>query len=74
MKEEYCEFIEKLLEKCDIKRKHLWFFKNYCAAVTKKFWALKKEKIVNLTIFVLFSFLKFSNIRGRFCKYFQNKI
>ena len=67
-------FIEKLLEKCDIKRKHRLFFKNYCATVTKKIWTLKKEEIVNLTIFVLFSSLKFSNVRGRFCKYFQHKI
>ena len=35
----------------------LRFFKNYCAAVTKKYWALKKEEILNLTIFGLFSFL-----------------
>ena len=67
-------FIEKLIEKCDIKRKLLCFFLNYCAAVSKKFWALKKEEVVNLTIFVLFSFFKSSNIRGTSSKYFQNKI
>ena len=34
----------------------LRFFKNYCAAVTKKYWTLKKEEIVNVTIFALFYF------------------
>ena len=33
------------------------FLEKYCAAVTKKYWALKKEEILNLTFFVLFSFL-----------------
>ena len=33
------------------------FLENYCAAVTKKYWALKKGETVNLTNFVLFSFL-----------------
>ena len=33
------------------------FLENYCAAITKRYWALKKEKNLNLTIFVLFSFL-----------------
>ena len=35
----------------------LRFLENYCAAVTRKYWALKKEEIVNLTIFGLFNFL-----------------
>ena len=34
----------------------LRFVENYCAAVTKKYWALEKSGIVNLTIFVLFNF------------------
>ena len=34
----------------------LCFSEHYCAAVTKMYWALKKEEIINLTIFVL-SFL-----------------
>ena len=33
------------------------FFENYCAAVTKKSWAFKKEEIVNLKLFVVLSFL-----------------
>ena len=37
--------------------KPLRFLENYCAALTKKYWALKKEQILNLTTFVLFSFL-----------------
>ena len=37
--------------------KLLRFVENYCAAVTKKYWALEKEKILNLTISALFSFL-----------------
>ena len=35
----------------------LRFVQNYCAAVTKKYWALRKEMILNLKIFVPFSFL-----------------
>ena len=35
----------------------LRFLQNYCSAVTKKYWELKKEQIVNLEILVLFSFL-----------------
>ena len=37
--------------------KLLRFLENYCAAVTKKYWALKKEQILNLTTLVVFSFL-----------------
>ena len=32
------------------------FFGNYCAAVTKKNRAFKKEEIVNLRLFVVLSF------------------
>ena len=35
----------------------LRFLQKYCAVVTKKYWELEKEEILNLTIFVLFSFL-----------------
>ena len=35
----------------------LRFLENYCSAVTKKYWELKKEEIVNLKILALFSFL-----------------
>ena len=35
----------------------LRFLQNYCAAVTNKYWAVKKGEIVNVTIFLLFSFL-----------------
>ena len=35
----------------------LLLLKHYCAAVTKKYWALKKEEYSNSTILVLFSFL-----------------
>ena len=37
--------------------KLLRFLENYCAAVTKKYWALQKEQILNLTTLVVFSFL-----------------
>ena len=37
--------------------KLLRFFENYCTAVTKKYWALKKEQILNLTTLVVFNFL-----------------
>ena len=52
----------------------LFFLENYCAAVSKKYWALKKQEILNLTIFVLTRFLQFRNIWGRYSKYFQNNI
>ena len=35
----------------------LRFLENYSAAVTKRYWALKKEEILNLVTFALFSFL-----------------
>ena len=49
----------------------LCFLQNYCAVVTKKYWALEKEEILNLT-----SCLVFGNyvIRGTYSKYFQNNI
>ena len=34
----------------------LRFHEEYCAAVTKKYMALEKGEIVNMTIFVLFRF------------------
>ena len=52
----------------------LRFPQNYCAAVTKKYWAVKKEEIVNMSIFLLFSFLQLCNITGTYSKYFQNNI
>ena len=42
----------------------LLFLENYCAAVTKKYWSLKKEETVNLKIFFVFRFLYLRNIRG----------
>ena len=36
--------------------------------------ALKKEEIVNMTIFLPFTFLELHNIRGTYPKYFQNII
>ena len=33
------------------------FLQNYCAVVTKKYWAVKKQESGNLTTFALFSFL-----------------
>ena len=50
------------------------FLENYCSAVTKKYWALKKEEILILTIFVLFSFLSLRNIRLKYSKCFHNNI
>ena len=35
------------------------FLKNCCAAVTKKYWALKKEELLNPTILLLFNFGKY---------------
>ena len=52
----------------------LRFLQNFSSAVTKKYWALKKEEIVNLKIFVLFRFLKLLNIRGTYSICFKNNI
>ena len=52
----------------------LRFQEDYCAAVTKKYWALEKGEILNLTFFVLFSFFQLRNISITYCKYFQNNI
>ena len=35
----------------------LHFSKKFSAVVTKTFWALAREKIVNMTVFALLSFL-----------------
>ena len=50
-------FIKNLTEKCDIMGTLLPFHENYCAAVTKRYWGLKKEEVLNMRIFVLFSFM-----------------
>ena len=42
----------------------LQFLENYGAAVTKRYWALKKEEILNLTIFVLFFFFNYVILGG----------
>ena len=47
---------------------------SYSAFVTKTYWALEKEEIVNMTIFVLFIFLELRNIRRTYSKYFQKFI
>ena len=52
----------------------LFFLENYCAAVSKKYWALKKQEILTLTIFVFFRFLQLRNIRRTYSKYFPNNI
>ena len=54
--------------------KLLRFLENYCAALTKKHFPLKKEQILNLATLVLFRFLQLCNIRGTYSKYFQNNI
>ena len=48
------------------------FLEICCAAVTKKYWAVKIEKIVSFTFFFLY-FLQLLNIRGTFSKFFDNK-
>ena len=47
---------------------------NYSKVVTKIYCALKLEEILNLAIFLLFSFLQFHNIGGTYSKYFENNI
>ena len=53
--------------------KLLHFFENNCPDVPKNYWALEKEEILNLAIFILFSFLYLRNISGTYSKYFPNK-
>ena len=50
------------------------FLNNYCAAVTKEYWALKKEELLNSAILLLFYFLSICNIKGTYSTYFQNNI
>ena len=54
--------------------KPLRFLENYCAALTKKYFPLKKEQILNLANLFLVSFLQLCNIKGTYSKYFQNNI
>ena len=57
-----------------IKGTLLRFSKSYSAVVTKTYLVLKKEKIVNMTIFFLFSCLLLTRLRGTYSKYFQNNV
>ena len=49
-------FIKKLIEGCYITGTLLPFLENYFSDFTRRYWALKKEEVLNLRIFVLFSF------------------
>ena len=44
------------MEKYYITGTLLRFFQNYSVVVTKKYWALEKEEILNLIVFILVSF------------------
>ena len=57
--------------KCYFKGMFLDFSESYSAFVTKTYWVLQKEEIVNMKIFLLFTHLKLHNIRGTYCKYFK---
>ena len=50
------------------------FCTNYSTISTNVCCTLKKEEILNLTIFVSFSFLQLRNIRGIYSKNFENNI
>ena len=52
----------------------LRFLQCYCAVVPRKYWALEKEEISNITFFIVLSFFLLWNIRLRYSKYFQNHI
>ena len=49
-------FREKLIWKCYITDTIILFVEKCYSAVTKKYWAFKKEEILNLTVLALFSF------------------
>ena len=51
------------MQKFYMKRTRLLFSTNYSTVCTKFYSTLKIEAILNLTIFVLFSFLSLHNIR-----------
>ena len=55
----------------NIQRTLLRFSENYSAVITKTYWALKKEEILNMIVFVIFCN---HNIRGTYSKYLQNNI
>ena len=60
MKRTYFELYITTYKKSYIEGTLVCISENYCAVVTKTYWALKKLKkkeIVNMTFFVLFSFL-----------------
>ena len=44
------------MEKSEIKDNLYHFSENYSAANTKNYWALEKEEILTIAIFVLLSF------------------
>ena len=44
------------MEKHDITGTLLRFLQNYSVLVTKKYWALEKEEILNLIVLILVSF------------------
>ena len=52
----------------------LHFSKYFSAVFNETFWTLTREKIVNMAVFVLFSFLQLCNVKGTYSKYFQNNI
>ena len=56
--------------KCYTKGMRILFCTDYSTINTNIYYTLKIEEILNLTIFVRFSFLQLRNIRGTYCKYF----
>ena len=57
-----------------MKLAHILFFINYSRNSTNLYCILKREEILNLTIFARFSFLQLHNIRGTCFKYFLNNV
>ena len=58
------------MKKCDIKEIGILFLTNYSTINTNIYCRLKREEILNLTIFVPFSLLQLRIIRGTYSKYF----
>ena len=73
----YDNSIQKLLQKCYIKKTNLCFATNYSTVVITIYCIIKRETVVNhkkLVICKTCSFLQLCYIRGTCSKYFQNRI
>ena len=61
------------MQKCYIKGTCIIFCTNYSTISPNVYCTLKIEEVLNLTIFVRFSFLQLRNIRRTYSKYFYKQ-